>query len=141
MAAWQTRARTCTHDDTARFIDVRAHLHSCTYARQDTYDPKFATHIETEYHFEKKQKLIFRILVRRVKLNMINEKLRANFFSTTLLRRRRLLQDVDNPGTPLAPGCSQVRLCAFLIDGGVSVLSQTDRDRDVCVCVYVCVCV
>ena len=52
--------------------------HILTRTRQDTYDPKFATQIETEYHFEKKQKLVFKIL------------------------------DVDNPGAPLAPGGSQV---------------------------------
>lgn len=56
----------------SRFIDASADSHSCTYARQNTYDPKFATHIETEYHFERKQQLIFRILVRRVKLSMID---------------------------------------------------------------------
>lgn len=44
---------------------------------KDNADPKFQTCIETEYHFEKKQKLIIKVL------------------------------DVDKPGTPLAPGASQ----------------------------------
>jgi len=67
-----TRSHTHTHTHTYTHIHTHNHAHKHTHTHtqlightewiKDNYDPKFQTHIECEYHFEKKQKLVFRVM-------------------------------------------------------------------------------
>ena len=41
---------------------IHNHAHAQTEWIKNTYDPKFSTQLEVEYHFERKQMLVFSIM-------------------------------------------------------------------------------